>query len=306
MSPGDSAPRASAGALGAAVPAFFVLLWSTGFVGAKYGLPYAEPFTFLLIRLAIAAALLAGLAAATRSAWPATAAAWRRTAVAGLLLHAGYLGGVFTAIDLGMPAGVAAVIVGIQPLATAALAGILLGERVGARGWAGLAIGLGGVALVLVPDALGDAAGSGLSLAAVAACLAALAATTAGTLYQKRHGDQTPLLSGAAVQYGAASALLLVLALATETMTVRWTPDFIAAMAWLVLALSLGAVLLLLSLLRRGSAARVSSLFYLVPPATAVESYLLFGETLGTIELAGMALAVIGVAVVLVTTAHPR
>lgn len=296
----------AAGALGTAAPAFFVLLWSTGFVGAKYGLPYAEPFTFLLIRLAIAGALLAGLAGLTRSAWPATAAAWRHTAVAGLLLHAGYLGGVFTAIDLGMPAGVAAVIVGIQPLATAALAGILLGDRVGIRAWAGLALGLLGVALVLVPDGLGDAAGGRLSFGAVVACLTALAATTAGTLYQKRHGDQTPLLSGAAVQYGAASAALLVLALATETMAVRWTPSFLAAMAWLVLALSLGAVLLLLSLLRRGSASRVSSLLYLVPPATAVESYLLFGETLGPVELAGMALAVIAVAVVMVTMARPR
>ncbi|MEA2268041.1 MAG: hypothetical protein QOC64_651 [Solirubrobacteraceae bacterium] len=288
--------------LGTVAPALFVALWSTGFVGAKYGLPDAEPFTFLLIRLSIAAALLALLAALTRAAWPASRRAWRHAAVAGLLLHGGYLGGVFYAVDHGVPAGIAAVIVSLQPVITSALVPRLLGDVVGRRAWLGLLLGLLGVALVIVPGAGASAAGA-LPVAGVVACLIALAATTAGTLYQKRHGPDVPLLSGAAVQYAACSVVLLVLASATETMEVRWTGEFVAALAWLILALSVGAVLLLLTLLRRGSAVRVSSLFYLVPPATALEAYLLLGERLAATQLLGMLVAVCGVALVMAAPA---
>jgi drug/metabolite transporter (DMT)-like permease len=284
--------------LGTAAPVLFVALWSTGFVGAKYGLPYAEPFTFLLIRLGIAAVVLALVAAVTRAPWPATPRAWRHAAVAGLMLHGGYLGGVFYAVDHGVPAGIAAVIVSLQPVVTSALVPRLLGDVVGGRQWLGLLLGLLGVAFVVVPGAVGRAAVA-LPFSGVVACLIALAATTGGTLYQKRHGPEVPLLSGAAVQYAACTALFLVLAPATETMEVRFTGAFVAALAWLVLALSVGAVLLLLTLLRRGSAVRVSSLFYLVPAATAVEAYVLLGERLGAIQVLGMLLAVCGVALVI-------
>ncbi len=281
-------------------PVAFVLLWSTGFVGAKYGLPYAEPFTFLTVRLAIAGTVLAASTALTRSAWPASARQYRHAAVAGLLLHAGYLGGVFFAIAHGLPASVAAVVVSLQPVLTAALAVRLLGERLVARQWLGLAVGVGGVGLVLAPGLARAANGAGaLPGIAVAACLVALAAGTAGTLYQKAHGDAIPLLSGTAVQYAAAAAVLLIAAGATESRDIRWTGQFIGALAWLVVMLSIGAVLLLLVLLRRGSASGVSSLFYLVPPATAIEAYLLFGEKLPALSLIGVLLTAVGVALVL-------
>jgi drug/metabolite transporter (DMT)-like permease len=284
-------------------PALFVLLWSTGFVGAKYGLPYAPPFTFLGLRLVTAAVLLAALALALPGA-RASARATRRAqyghaAVAGLLLHAGYLGGVFYAISVGVPAGVSAVVVSLQPVLTALLATRLLGERPTLRQWLGFALGVAGVALVVAPDLTGHGTGA-VPVRGLVACLVALASTTAGTLYQKRHGDEVPLVWGTVVQYAAASAVLLALAAATERIAVTWTGDFVAAFVWLVLGLSIGAVLLLLLLLRRGTASGVASLFYLVPPATAVEALLLFGERLAPLSLVGLAVTVVGVALVVV------
>jgi drug/metabolite transporter (DMT)-like permease len=295
-----SAPPRVRGAALAAAPVVFVLVWSTGFVGAKYGLPYAGPFTFLALRLALAGALLAALAAGTRSAWPATRGQAGQAAVAGLLLHAGYLGGVFFAISRGLPASVAAVVVSLQPVLTAGLATRFLGERLVAVQWLGLVLGVGGVALVLAPG-LARAAGEDGAFppVGVASCLVALVAGTAGTLWQKRHGDDIPLLSGTVVQYAAAAALLVVLAGATEDMTIEWTREFVAALAWLVGPLSIGAVLLLLGLLRRGSASGVSSLFFLVPPATAAEAFLLFGEQLAPVSLVGVVVTTVGVALVL-------
>lgn len=282
-----------------AAPLMFVLLWSTGFVGAKYGLPYAEPFTFLAIRLAIAAALLALLAVVLRATLPSPRQVLV-AAVTGLLLHAGYLGAVFWSIGRGTPASVAAAVTALQPVLVAALAGRVLGERLTARKVAGLVVGVLGVGLVLAPGlgAVADSPGS-VPVVGVVALVVALAAGTSGTVFQKRFGDDVPLLPGTTVQYGASTVVLGVLAVTTETMTVRWTGEFVAAMAWLVLALSIGAVLLLLVLLRRGSASGVSSLFYLVPPATAVEAYLLFGEKLTPISLVGVAVTALGVALVL-------
>jgi drug/metabolite transporter (DMT)-like permease len=281
-------------------PVAFVLLWSTGFVGAEYGLPYAEPFTFLALRLALAGVLLAALAVALRAAWPANRGQAGRAGVAGLLLHAGYLGGVFFAIDSGLPASVAAVVVSLQPVLTAALATRLLGERLVAVQWLGLVLGVGGVGLVLTPG-LASAAGEAGAFPplGVVSCLVALLCGTAGTLWQKKHGDDIPLLSGTAVQYAAAALALVAVAGATETMAIEWTAEFVAALVWLVVPLSLGAVLLLLFLLRRGSASGVSSLLYLVPPATAVEAYLLFGEELPWLSLVGVLVTTIGVALVL-------
>lgn len=276
-----------------------MLLWSTGFVGARYGLPYAEPFTFLALRLALAGVLLAGLAVVLRGAWPTGRAQFGRAGVAGLLLHAGYLGGVFFAIDSGLPAGVAAVVVTLQPVLTAALATRLLGEGLVAVQWLGLALGVVGVALVLAPGLVGAAGeGGAFPPVGVVSCVVALLCGTAGTLWQKKHGDDIPLLSGTAVQYAAAALALVALAGLTETMSIQWTADFVLALVWLVLPLSLGAVLLLLLLLRRGSAAGVSSLLFLVPPATAVEAHLLFGEVLVPLALVGLAVTTIGVALV--------
>ncbi|MBB3085550.1 DMT family transporter [Geodermatophilus sabuli] len=283
-------------------PALFVLLWSTGFVGARYGLPYAEPFTFLSLRLGVAAALLGVLAVALRSAGMAFRREYGRASVAGLLLHGGYLGGVFYAISLGVPAGVSAVIVSLQPVLTAVLAARVLGERPTARQWLGLALGVGGVVLVVGPGIAVAGPAEPLPVAGLVACLVALASGTVGTVYQKRHGDRIPLVWGTAVQYAAAAAVVLAGAVATEDMSIRWTGEFIIAFVWLVLFLSIGAVLLQLLLLRRGTAAGVSSLYYLVPVATSVEAYLLFGERLSGPSLVGIGVSALGVALMMAPT----
>jgi drug/metabolite transporter (DMT)-like permease len=281
-------------------PVLFVLLWSTGFVGAKYGLPYAPPFTFVALRLAVAAAILALLAAALRSEPLASRGQYGRASVVGLLLHAGYLGGVFYGISLGVPAGVSAVVVSLQPVLTAVLATRVLGERPTTRQWLGLVVGVAGVALVVGPGVVEGGTAERLPVAGVVACLVALASGTLGTVHQKRHGDDIPLIRGTVVQYAAAAAVLGVAALATEDLSIRWTGEFVVAFGWLVVVLSIGAVLLLLLLLRRGSAAGVSSLYYLVPPATAVEAYLLFGEEVRGPSLIGIAVTAFGVALVVV------
>jgi drug/metabolite transporter (DMT)-like permease len=278
----------------ALAPVAFVLLWSTGFVGAKYGLPYAEPFTFLALRLAIAATLLGVAAALTGGRL--TRAQLGRAAVTGLLMHATYLGGVFWAISRGTPAGVSSVVVSLQPVLVAALAVRLLGERLMARQWLGLAVGVAGVGLVVAPGLTGST--RDFPVEGLAACLLALLGGTLGTLWHKRHGDGIPLLWGTAVQYAAAATVLALLSAATETQRIDWTGDFLAALAYLVVALSIGAVLLLLVLLRRGSASGVSSLYYLVPPATAVEAYLLFGEQLAAVSVVGIVVTCVGVALV--------
>jgi len=284
--------------LAALAPILFVLLWSTGFIGARFGLPYAEPFTFLWVRMVIVVGLLLGLAWLLRSSWPRGWALNLHIGVSGLLLHAGYLGGVFFAISRGMPAGLAALIVGLQPILTAILAQFLLRERVNALQWAGLLLGFVGVALVVGEKALGARALNIENEAFVAIGLALLC-TTLGTLYHKRFASQMPLVGGTVVQYIAASVGLFILALLfRETMQIQWTLQFSLAMAWLVVVLSIGAILLLMYLIRHNSASSVASLFYLVPPATALEAYFLFGEQLGLVALLGMGLAAVGVALV--------
>jgi drug/metabolite transporter (DMT)-like permease len=277
-----------------ATPALFVVLWSTGFLGAKLGLPYAEPFTFLGIRMVIATGLLGVFALATRAPWPRS---WRKAghiAVAGLLVHALYLGGVFTAIQAGLAAGVTALIVGVQPLLTAVIAGRFLEEQVTARQWLGLVLGLLGIVLV-VSSKLTEGT---TTLFGIGCALLALLAITLGTLYQKRFCAHMDLRSGGAIQYAVTTIAMLAMAFTFESMQVTWTGEFIFALSWLVLVLSVGAVGLLYTLIRQGAAARVASLFYLTPPLTAVLGYLLFGEALGIIALAGMVLALIGVVLV--------
>lgn len=276
------------------MPGVFVLLWSTGFIGAKYGLPYAEPLTFLLVRLSLVAAVLGVVALVTRAPWPKSWAEAGRIALAGLLVHGVYLSGVFCAIAKGMPAGVTSLIVGLQPLLTAALSGPLLGERVTARQWSGLLLGLAGVALVVSEKISFDSANlMGMGLVGVA-----LLGITLGTLYQKRHGTAMDLRSGAAIQYAVTAAVLAVLAPMFETMHIQWTGEFVFALLWLSFVLSVGAIFLLYALIRRGAAARVASLFYLVPPVTAVVAWAMFDERLGALALVGMAMAVAGVAMV--------
>lgn len=280
-------------------PALFVVLWSTGFVGAKYGLPYADPFPFLAVRLGIAAGLLALLAAATGAPLPRNREQYGRAALVGVLLHAGYLGGVFTGISLGVPAGVAAVVTSLQPVLTALLAVRVLGEPLRRGQVVGLGVGVLGVVLVLAPGLRASAGATGsLPASGLLACLLALLSGTAATLYQKRHGGDVPLLSGTAVQYAAATGLLLLAGAVTGEHSISWTSRFVLALAWLVVVLSLGAVLLLLVLLREGSAAGVSSLLYLVPPATALEALVLFGERLAPVSVAGVVVTAVGVALV--------
>ena len=272
-------------------PVLFVLLWSTGFIGAKYGLPYAEPLTFLSLRYALVISLMLPLAWLTGAPWPRERRHWLHIGVSGVLVHGGYLGGVFMAIAHGLPAGVTALLVGMQPLLTACGAGWLLGERVSRRQWAGLVLGLIGVALVVsakfaAVTALGPM---------LAPALLALLSITGGTLYQKRFCPSFDLRSGAVIQFVPAALLTVSAAFAFESRHVEWNGHFVFALLWLVLMLSLGAITLLNLLIRRGSAVNVASLFYLTPPATALIAWAIFGETLSAIALVGMALAVAGV-----------
>lgn len=278
----------------ALTPTAFVLLWSTGYIGAKLGMPYAEPFTFLALRFAAASLLLAGIAYVFGAPWPRGRNALH-SMVVGVLIHGVYLGGVFWAIEHQMPAGVAALIVGLQPLMAAMLAGAALGERVTARHWAGLILGLAGIALVLGPKL--DLAGSGITGWTAGAVLIGTLSITLGTVYQKRFAVEAGLRAGGALQFAGAFLLCALLAVLNETGRIEWTGEFVFALVWLVVVLSLGAIALLMLLIRRGAVSKVSTVFYLVAPTTALLGWALFGETLSLLQLIGMALTVAGVAV---------
>jgi drug/metabolite transporter (DMT)-like permease len=271
-------------------PALFVLLWSTGFVGAKYGLPYADPFVFLSVRILLAALLLFALARALRMPVRIGRTAIARSGLIGFFLHACYLGGVFYSISQGLPAGVAAVVTSLQPVLVSLIAVKVLGEQLRLRQVAGLLIGLVGVVMVLGPSI--DAQ---IPLAAIIAILVALIGSTTATLLQKKIGADIPLISGTAYQYLFSGCVLGVIALATQETSITWNLRFTAAFVWLVLVLSVGAILLLLWLLNSGSAAKVSSLFYLVPPATAIEAFFLFGEKVNTQGFLGIGITALGV-----------
>jgi drug/metabolite transporter (DMT)-like permease len=281
-------------ALIAAMPAVFVLIWSTGFVVARYGMPHAPPMTFLAWRYALSVAAFAVWIALARPAWPRDRAQWGHLAVAGVLMHAGYLGGVWAAVKAGIPAGTVALIVGLQPLLTALwVAGSGSEHRVGARQWLGLLLGLVGLALVVGRKfGLGEVTPFNLALSVLA-----LASITVGTLYQKRHLAPCDVRTANAVQLLAAFAVTAPLAaLEAEPMVLH--PELIGAMAWSVLVLTLGGSSLLYLLIQRGAATRVTSLMYLVPPCTAVLAWWLFDEALGPVVLAGIALTAVGVALV--------
>ena len=271
-------------------PALFVLLWSTGFIGAKYGLPYADPFVFLSVRILIAAVLLFALARLMKMPIRIGRQAVVRSGLIGFFLHACYLGGVFYSIAQGLPAGVAAVVTSLQPVLVSIVAVKVLGEQLRIRQLVGLLIGLVGVILVLGPSI-----DSQIPMSAIIAILVALIGSTTATLLQKKMGSDIPLLSGTAYQYLFSGCVLGMIALATQETSITWNLRFTAAFVWLILVLSVGAILLLLWLLNTGSAAKVSSLFYLVPPATAIEAFVLFGEKVNTQGFLGIGITALGV-----------
>jgi drug/metabolite transporter (DMT)-like permease len=271
-------------------PFLFVLLWSTGFLGAKLGLPHAAPLAFLLVRYIAVLILMAGIALAFRAPWPRDARQWFQIGISGLLLHAFYLGGVFVAIHYGLPAGITALVVGLQPLLTATVAGRLLGEQVLPRQWLGLVLGFIGVALVL-----SNKFGAGFGIDAMVPAVVALFAITTGTLYQKKFCPRFDWRSGAVAQFLPTAVVTALVVFALDDFRIDWTGEFVFALGWLVLVLSIGAISLLNWLIRHGSAVNVASLFYLTPPTTALLAWALFGETLTGLALVGMAIAVFGV-----------
>jgi drug/metabolite transporter (DMT)-like permease len=273
-----------------AAPGVFVVLWASGFVGAKLGLAYAEPLTFLAVRMAAAVALIGAIALLTRPKWLSTPGLVH-SAITGSLIHGCYLGGVFIAIEHGLSAGMIALVVSLQPVLTSTLANRWLGERVRALQWLGLALGIAGVYLI-VRD---KATTGGATPFAWAAGVVALTGITVGTLYQKRFGGGIDWRPGLFIQYGTALVIFALGAFAFETRVIHWTPQFVFAVAWLVLVLSVGAVWLLFYLIRRNAATRVVSLFYLTPPVTALMAWLLFDERLAPLALVGMAVCVAGV-----------
>jgi drug/metabolite transporter (DMT)-like permease len=277
----------------AAMPAVFVLIWSTGFVVARFGMPHAPPLTFLGARFALSVLAFVVWIALTRAAWPRGASQWGHLAVVGVLMHAGYLGGVWAAVRSGMGAGTSALIVGLQPVLTALwVSASGQGHRVTPRQWAGLLLGLAGLVLVVWHKlGVGEVGAFNLALAVLA-----LLSITAGTLYQKRHLRPCDVRTASAVQLGAAFLVTVPLAWLLERgQPVDWHPELFGAMAWSVLALTLGGSSLLYLLIQRGAATRVTSLMYLVPPCTAVLGWWLFGEVLGPTVLAGLALTAFGV-----------
>ncbi|MCV6612805.1 MAG: DMT family transporter [Amphritea sp.] len=273
------------------VPFLFVLLWSTGFIGAKYALPYIEPFYLLFVRMLITLGVFICLALALRSRWPDFRQGGHQ-AVTGFLVHACYLGGVFAAIKWQMPAGITAIIVGLQPLLTALIGWQWLGERLRNLQWLGLLLGLVGVVLILQS---GQSAGNlELRTEAVIAAVIALFGISVGTLYQKRFGTGCDLLTGSIWQYLSTAVAMGLLAWSFETREVIWDPTLIMALAWLVFGLSVSAILLLMFMIREGESARVASYFYLVPPATTLEAWLLFGESLSLVQCGAIVLTVLG------------
>ena len=273
-----------------AAPGVFVVLWASGFIGAKLGLPYAEPLTFLALRMFGVVVLLGLFMLIAGAKWPGREGALD-SYVTGVLMHALYLGGVYISIAKGLPAALSALVVGLQPLLTSTIANRLLGERVAPRQWVGLVLGLSGVYLVVKEKAT---VGAATPLAWIAAVVG-LVAITIGTVYQKRFGSGIDWRPAMFIQYAAAGILFALGATAFETRTVRWTPEFLFALGWLVFVLSFGAIWLLYFLIRRAAATRVVSLFYLTPPVTALMAWSLFGERLAPLALVGMAVCVAGV-----------
>ena len=275
------------------IPFVFVFIWSTGFIVARYGMPHAEPMTFLFLRFSGVLAIMLPLCLLARVQWPAPRQ-MAHIALAGVLLQAGYLGGVWTAIKLGMSASLAALIVGLQPILTAWL-GAMVAERVSGRQWLGLLAGLGGVGLVV----MAKFSLIGLTATSLLLCVLALFSITTGTLYQKRFCPQFDLRAGSVLQFGASALVCLPLMFALETREVDWQPSLVAALLWSIFALSIGAISLLFIMIRDGEATQVSAYMYLTPPVTALMAWALFAEPITVTTLFGTALTVLALWLVL-------
>ncbi len=279
-------------------PLLFVLLWSTGFIAAKYSMENADPFVFLCLRFTLTAMalvpiiVLTGAAKLPRNIWH-----HRHDMVTGVMLHCGYLGFLFWPIKGGVPTGIVAIIIGLQPLLTLALAALFIGESLGVRKVGGLIIGFIGVAIVITGKfGINLGLEGGLSAFNLGLCIISLCSIATGVFYQKKFCDQSQLLTGTLMQYVAAAlATAFFAGLFGDSWHINWTGGFALALSWQVFGLSIGAVVLLMTIIRAGEAGRVSSMFYLVPPLVVIEAHFLFDETLGALSIAGMGLCVLGV-----------
>jgi drug/metabolite transporter (DMT)-like permease len=279
-------------------PALFVLLWSTGFTGIRYGIPYAPPFTFIAIRMAIASVLLALISLAITKRFTRDLPTIGKSVLVGMTIHGAYLGGCFYGVKQGMPAGITALICSLQPVLVSVFSSIFFQEKLSPRKWLGLGLGLAGLVLVIAPK-LQSSGEQGLPTAGVIAVFIALLGGTSGTLLQKKFGSGVEVLSGTSWQYVATGILMGSLALIFEgDQSITWNASFIFSLIWLIVALSIGAILILYFLLARSSASSVSSLYYLVPAVTAVEAYFLFGEKIGLVTAVGTLVTIAGVALV--------
>jgi drug/metabolite transporter (DMT)-like permease len=282
-------------------PGMFVLLWSTGFIGSKYGVPFAEPFTLTSVRMLLVVGILGVIALTTRAPWPTRPQDVAHIAIAGLLVHATYLSGVLYAIVLKLPLGFIALIAGVQPILTAVLGTLLLRESLNKWQWLGMGLGLVGVAMVIASKySLGTSNWPGLGAAAVA-----LIGITCGTLYQKRFCANMDLRSGGVIQYAATGVVVLALAFVFEARTIQWTTQFVFAVGWLAIVLSIGAIGLLYVMISRGAASKVASLFFLTPSVTAVMAYFLFNESLSVLAIGGLLVTAAGVALVMKMASKP-
>ena len=280
-------------------PALFVFLWSTGFVGAKYIVPYAEPFTFLAIRYFLAALILFAIAYAFKQPLKLNKEQFKASFAVGILLHVIYIGGVFYAVSLGGSAGISAVIVSIQPVLVSLLAVPLLGERLRWIQVVGLFLGVVGIALLLLPKVFQGDYTASTSVIGIVICVIALLGTSGGYLVQKKLGSDIPFLSGTGAQYAISAIAFAILSVATEDQIIQWVPEFFFGLAWIVFMLSIASIVLLYGMLRTGSASKVSSLYYLVPPVAAIQAYFLFDEVIGLVGMIGMAFAGLGVVLVM-------
>ena len=278
-------------------PLIFVSLWSTGFIAAKYSMQNADPFVFLCLRFTITTLALVPILLVLSASLPRRIWSFRHDMVTGALLHCGYLGFLFWPIKNGVPSGIVAIIIGVQPILTMTLASLYIGEHLDFRKFAGLLIGFIGIGIVIVGKyGISLGLSGGLDLFDLGMCLVSLMSMACGVFYQKKFCDQSQLLPGTLMQYVAGSLATAFFALLfSETWTIDWTPTFSIALTWQVLGLSLGAVMLLMYIIRHGEAGRISSMFYLVPPLVVVEAHYLFGETLGLASIGGMIVCVMGV-----------
>ena len=278
------------------IPFLFVFLWSTGFIAAKFALPFIEPFYLLFVRMVLTTIVFLLLCSAFK-VQPLPPAKAGHQMVTGFLVHGAYLGGVFAAIKWGMPAGITAIIVGVQPVLTAFLGWRFLGARLHIRQWIGLGLGLAGVIAVLLTT--GQQEHVSLNWPALLAAITALFGISIGTLYQKRFGGNVNLLAGSFWQYVSVLLLMAILAWTFETREVVWDKQLIFALVWLVIGLSVTAILLLMYMIREGEAAKVASYFYLVPPVASIEAWLLFDEYLSIVSIAAIFVTVLGVYMVI-------